>query len=87
QTEDVRQALFELISQEQKKAMLAHTRVQYAFKVLDPASPPDKKTKPNRALIAILATFVAGFLALIWVFVREGIERRKAEAAGSSKTG
>jgi len=79
QVEDVRKALFELISQEQKRAMLANTRVQYAFKVLDPASPPDRKVKPKRALIVILSALVAGFLAVIWVFIQEGIARRRAE--------
>lgn len=79
QLEDVRKALFELISQEQKKAMLANTRVQYAFKVLDSAQPPDKKAKPKRALIVILTVFVVGFLAMIYVFIREGIKRRKDE--------
>ncbi len=71
--EDVRQALFELISQEQKKAMLANTRVQYAFRVLDAAEAPDKKVKPKRALIVLLSAFVVGFLAIIYVFVQEGM--------------
>ena len=77
QVADMRQALFELISQEQKKAMLANTQEQFAFRVLDAASPPDRKVKPKRALIVILTTIVVGFLCLIYVFVREGIESRK----------
>jgi len=79
QVEDIRKALFELISQEQKKAMLANTRVQYAFRVLDAAEPPDKKVKPKRALIVVLATLVTGFLLVLFVFVREGIRRRSDE--------
>ena len=87
QVEDIRKALFELISQEQKKAMLANTRVQYAFRVLDAAEPPDEKVKPKRALIVILAAMLAGFLATLFVFVREGIRRRAeglAEAGAES---
>jgi len=79
--EDIRKALFELISQEQKKAMLANTREQYAFRVLDAAEPPDKKARPKRTLIVLLSTFVAGFLAVIFVFVREGVRARSREAA------
>ncbi|MDX8412542.1 MAG: Wzz/FepE/Etk N-terminal domain-containing protein [Mariprofundales bacterium] len=78
---DMRQTLFELISQEQKKAMLANTQEQFAFRVVDAASPPDKKTKPKRSLIVILATFVAGFLAIIAVFIQEGVKNRRQEMA------
>ncbi|RMH15061.1 MAG: hypothetical protein D6698_11700 [Gammaproteobacteria bacterium] len=77
QTEDVRKALFELISQEQKKAMLANTRVQFAFRVLDPAQPPDEKARPERILIVVLSMLASGFLAAVFVAVREGIRNRK----------
>jgi len=76
---DMRQTLFELISQEQKKAMLANTQEEFAFRVLDAASPPDKKAKPKRSLIVILSTFVAGFLAVIVVFIQEGVQRRRQD--------
>ncbi|MDQ6951460.1 MAG: GNVR domain-containing protein [Mariprofundales bacterium] len=81
QVEDIRKALFELISQEQKKAMLANTQVQYAFRVIDTAQPPDRKAKPKRSLIVVLSAFVAGFLAMIFVFVREGIRQRRLSDA------
>lgn len=77
---DMRQTLFELISQEQKKAMLANTQEEFSFRVLDAASPPDKKAKPKRSLIVILSTFVAGFLAVIAVFIQEGVQRRRQDA-------
>jgi uncharacterized protein involved in exopolysaccharide biosynthesis len=73
---DVRQALFTLIAQEQKKAMIANTQKQYAFQVLDAAAPPDRKAKPHRTLIVIIAMFVSGFLATVFVFAQEGIKRR-----------
>jgi len=76
---DMRKALFELISQQQKKAMLANTQKEFAFQVIDKAVAPDKKAKPKRALIVILSAFVAGFLAVIFVFIREGIKRREEE--------
>ena len=79
QVEDMRQSLFQLISQEQKKAMLANSRDQFAFRVLDAAVPPDMKFKPKRSQIVILSVFVAGFLAVIGVFIREGINKRKEE--------
>lgn len=43
--------------------------------VLDRASPPEKKSKPKRALIVLLATMLAFFIGIIWAFVREAGER------------
>lgn len=75
QVEAFRKTLFDLIASEQKNAMLASAQKDYAFRVLDPALVPDKKTKPKRALIVILAAFMAFCMAVIWAFVREGITR------------
>jgi len=81
---DMRKALFELISQEQQKAMLANTQKEFAFQVIDKAVAPDRKAKPKRALIVILTVVVTGFLAVIAVLIREGITQRKtAEGEGS----
>ncbi len=81
---DMRKTLFELIANEQKKAMLANTQKQFAFRIIDPAIPPDHKSKPKRSLIVVLSTFVAGFLAVIAVFIREGIARRREEEAAAA---
>lgn len=77
QIEEMRKILFELIASEQRKAMLANTQKDFAFKVLDRAVEPDKKIKPKRSLIVILTAFVAGFLAILFVFVRDGLARRR----------
>ena len=76
---DMRQALFDLISQEQKKAMLASTQKEYAFRVLDKAVAPDMRSSPKRSRIVILAALLAGFFATIGIFIREGIKRREEE--------
>lgn len=79
QIEEMRKTLFDLIANEQKQAMLANTQKEFAFKVLDPAVEPDKKIKPKRSLIVILAAFVAGFLATLYAFIMEGIAKRREE--------
>jgi len=79
QVEEMRKILFELIASEQKKTMLANTQKDFAFKVLDSAVEPDKKIKPKRSLIVILAALVAGFLAVIYAFVREAVAKRKEQ--------
>jgi len=79
QLEDVRKALFGLISQEQKKAMLANTQVQYAFRVLDAADVPDKKAKPKRTLIVMVSLVSGALLAIVFVFFQEWLCHRKEE--------
>lgn len=79
QIEEMRQTLFGLIANEQKNAMLAKTQKEFAFKILDPAVVPDKKIKPRRSLIVILTTFVAGFLAILYAFINEGIAKRRRQ--------
>ncbi len=79
QIEEMRKTLFDLIANEQKQAMLANAQKEFAFKVLDPAVEPDKKIKPKRSLIVILTAFVAGFLAILYAFIMEGIAKRREE--------
>ena len=79
QIEEMRQTLFDLIANEQKNVMLANTQKDFAFRVLDPAVVPDKKIKPKRSLIVILAAFGAGFLAILYAFIRESIAKRREE--------
>jgi uncharacterized protein involved in exopolysaccharide biosynthesis len=73
QVQEVRQSLFELISQEQKKTMLASTQKEFAFKVIDAASEPDKKVKPKRALMVVLAAVSGFMLSIIYVLLRRKI--------------
>jgi len=77
--EENRNALFSLISNEQKQAMLANTQQDFAFSVIDTAVAPDKKIKPKRSIIVVLTMFVAAFLAIIFVFIQEGMRKRKEE--------
>ena len=79
QIEEMRKTLFDLIGNEQKNVMLANTQKDFAFRVLDPAVEPDKKIKPKRLLIIILTTFVVGFLAFFFAYIKEGITKRREE--------
>lgn len=49
---DVRASLVILMTTELNKSMLANVRHEYAFRVLDPAVVPNRRSSPNRVLIA-----------------------------------
>lgn len=55
------QVFYNLIEEQYKTIMLAETRDDYVFKVIDPAIVPEDRHSPKRALICILITFL-GFI-------------------------
>ena len=70
---DLRNLFYELIQSQTETMMLANVREEYVFKTIDPATVPEFKSEPKRALICILGTFLGGFLALIYVLGRHYI--------------
>ncbi len=66
----VQETLYELLVKQYEVAKINEAKNTSTIQVLDEATPPDRKSKPKRALIVILATFCAGFLSLIVAFVR-----------------
>jgi uncharacterized protein involved in exopolysaccharide biosynthesis len=44
------------------------------IQVLDLAEPPERKAKPKKAMIAIIATLASGFALLLFVFVRSALK-------------
>jgi uncharacterized protein involved in exopolysaccharide biosynthesis len=69
ETVELRDAVFKLLESEVKSRMVASSRADYAFKVIDPAVVPDlrDKVRPKRALMAVLGALIA---ALIFAVVR-----------------
>jgi uncharacterized protein involved in exopolysaccharide biosynthesis len=59
---EIQQAIFNLIEAQMKAIMVASTREEYAFKVIDPATVPERKLKPSRRLIVLVGLFL-GLLA------------------------
>jgi uncharacterized protein involved in exopolysaccharide biosynthesis len=67
---EARQAIYTVLESEINKQMLARGTAEYAFKVLDPATPPEKPASPKK-IVWLLMGFVAGFfLSALFVLVR-----------------
>ena len=58
--------LYRLIEQQTQTIMVANTRQDYAFKVIDPAVAPVHPAGPNRRIIVIISTFI-GFLGSLLI--------------------
>jgi len=75
----VRQKIYSLIAQQIETAMMAEAKENFAFKVLDPPRVPDKKIKPKRVLMVVLAFVVSLFLGILLAFIREHYQRNRED--------
>jgi uncharacterized protein involved in exopolysaccharide biosynthesis len=64
---------------------LDESREGAVIQVIDVAKPPERKSKPKKALITVVATLAAGFLLLLWVFVRRMLRNAQQDAQSAQK--
>jgi uncharacterized protein involved in exopolysaccharide biosynthesis len=62
--------MFELFAKQFELAKVDESREGAVIQVLDIAEPPERKAKPKKATIAIIATLASGFALLLYVFIR-----------------
>lgn len=69
---ELRQAVYNLMESEIKSRMVASSRVDYAFKVIDPALVPDERdrVRPKRALLAVLGAGLGTLSLIITLMIR-----------------
>jgi uncharacterized protein involved in exopolysaccharide biosynthesis len=79
------ETIFELLAKQYEIARIDEARDASLIQVLDKAVEPERKSKPKRALITILMALVAGFLAVIWAFIREAGERARQNPGQASR--
>jgi uncharacterized protein involved in exopolysaccharide biosynthesis len=75
---EVQQLIYRLIESEVKDIMLANVHDDYAFRVIDPATVPEKKVRPQRALMVVLGALVGLLAGVFLVMVRAAVERRES---------
>ena len=66
----VKQSISSLLEEELKVMSLLSTK-EYAFKVIDPPSYPERKSGPFRSIIVILFALMGVFFGLIYSFIRK----------------
>ncbi|MDN3920943.1 Wzz/FepE/Etk N-terminal domain-containing protein [Roseateles violae] len=67
------ETLFDLFSKQFEMARLDESREGALIQVVDAATPPERKSKPARAIIAIATAAAAFLLLVVWVLVRHSI--------------
>ncbi len=79
------ETLFELFAKQYELARVDEAREGAVIQVLDAAQPPERKAKPKKALIAIIATLAAGFALLLFVFVRQALRNASQDEESAQK--
>lgn len=70
-----KEALYEMFAKQYELARVDEAREGAIIQVLDFAEPPEHKSKPKKAFIAIIATFASAFVILLFVFLRQGLRK------------
>jgi len=65
------ETLFELLTKQFELAKVDEAREGAVIQVLDAAQAPERKAKPKRAMVAIIAILASGFALFIFVLVRK----------------
>jgi tyrosine-protein kinase Etk/Wzc len=79
------ETLFELFAKQFELAKIDEAREGAVIQVVDLAQPPERKRKPKKAQIAVLSTLAAGFVLLLFVFVRSALRGASQDPASAPK--
>ncbi|MBM4231489.1 MAG: hypothetical protein FJ184_12200 [Gammaproteobacteria bacterium] len=72
----LQQSMGRVLEGEMQKLMLARGNEEFAFKVIDRATPPKQRETPKRTLIPLVSMLAGGFLGILAVFLRKAIMNR-----------
>jgi len=73
QSPQVREAVIQGLIRQTETARLEERQPNPNVVQVDVAAPPERKSGPKKALIAIISTLATGFLLLLFVFVRQAL--------------
>lgn len=79
------ETLFELFAKQFELAKIDEGRESPVIQVVDVAQVPELKSKPKKALIAVMATLLTGFMLLFFVFARSTWRNGQSDPATAEK--
>jgi uncharacterized protein involved in exopolysaccharide biosynthesis len=80
-----RETLYELFTKQYELARVDESREGALIQVIDAAQAPERKSKPKKAQIAVIATLAAGFALLLFVFVRQALANASQDPESAAK--
>jgi uncharacterized protein involved in exopolysaccharide biosynthesis len=76
---EVQRAIYNLIESETKNLMLANVRAEYAFRIVDPAVPPEVRSSPRRKLLVLSGLAVGLFAGVFLAFALHLLRRLRTD--------
>ncbi|HXM80326.1 MAG TPA: Wzz/FepE/Etk N-terminal domain-containing protein [Burkholderiales bacterium] len=81
------ETLFELMAKQFELARLDEAREGAVIQVVDAAQPPERKSKPKRALITAITALAVFFVMMVFVLVRRTFQNMAGERESAEKLG
>jgi tyrosine-protein kinase Etk/Wzc len=80
-----KETLYEMFAKQYELARVDEAREGAIIQVIDTAQPPERKAKPKKAIIVIIATIVSGLVLLIFVFMRMAIHKAGQDSESANR--
>lgn len=80
---EIQNVMYRLIETETKTQMLANAREEYAFTVVDPAVPPERRIWPSRTLMVLTGGVLGTILGFAVALLHNMWRRHRQEVASS----
>ena len=81
------ETLFELLARQYEIAKIDEAKEATLIQVLDKAVLPERKSRPVRSRMVLLATLLTLLVSIILAFILQSVERANSDARNSSKLG
>lgn len=79
------ETIYELLARQYEMAKIDEAKDSAIIQVMDAAIPPDHKSKPKRAMMVIIATLAAGFVAILFAFIKEAMAKATQDPLQSER--
>ena len=79
---EIRQEVYLTLKREYETAKIEEVNDTPVITVVDPAVPPQERSKPKRKLLVVLAFVLSGMVGVFWAFGAEYVERARREDEG-----
>jgi uncharacterized protein involved in exopolysaccharide biosynthesis len=79
------EALYELLARQYEMARIDEAKDSAVIQVLDKALVPDRKSRPRRTLIVLVATFAALLVAIGWALGGEALAAARSDSRQSAR--